>query len=74
MTFNPGDVVRLKSGGPLMTVVEVGETAMLKEPAVFCTWFESEGGKNVLKKEAFAPAVLEIANSKNPVSVRPRNF
>ena len=47
---------------------------MLNEPVVFCTWFESEGRKNVLKKEAFAPAVLEIANSKNPIRVRPQNF
>jgi uncharacterized protein YodC (DUF2158 family) len=35
--FKPGDVVRLISGGPLMTVVTIGP-----EPAVRCLWY-SEG-------------------------------
>ena len=35
-----GDVVRLKSGGPKMTVTEVGET-MTGEMTVWCAWFVS---------------------------------
>ncbi|WP_244601506.1 MULTISPECIES: DUF2158 domain-containing protein [Rhodoplanes] len=32
--FKPGDLVRVKSGGPIMTVEQVGKTAMLEEDAV----------------------------------------
>lgn len=40
-SFNVGDVVQLKSGGPLMTVTEVEDTT------VWCVWFdktEQKGG------------------------------
>ena len=33
VTFEPGDVVELKSGGPAMTVIEV------KEDGVHCIWY-----------------------------------
>jgi len=33
MPFNVGDVVQLKSGGPLMTVTGVGSN-------ITCTWFD----------------------------------
>ncbi len=47
--MNKGDVVQLKSGGPVMTVEEVsGE-------GVFCTWFD----KNKKRcSDTFAPEVL----------------
>jgi uncharacterized protein YodC (DUF2158 family) len=32
--FKPGDLVRVKSGGPVMTVEQVGKTAMLEDDAV----------------------------------------
>jgi uncharacterized protein YodC (DUF2158 family) len=51
-TFKPGDVVRLKSGGPAMTVMHedtLGNAA--------CQWFE----KNQLKSGSFPEAVLEAA-------------
>lgn len=35
--FKTGDVVRLKSGGPTMTVSEIESTT----GAVLCTWFDS---------------------------------
>ena len=42
--FQKGDVVILKSGGPLMTVAEVGNYAgdfgMGPEDGVQCVWFE----------------------------------
>ena len=36
--FKPGDVVRLKSGGPAMTVTAIGEDG--GETKAFCVWFE----------------------------------
>lgn len=50
--FAPGDVVRLKSGGPLMTVSEVGTVA------VCCDWFASPDYSNVVR-ETFKPEVLK---------------
>jgi uncharacterized protein YodC (DUF2158 family) len=48
-TFKPGDAVRLKSGGPLMTVKS------LQGNDVICVWFEGE-----MKKESeFLAATLE---------------
>ncbi|WP_293509143.1 DUF2158 domain-containing protein [Parvibaculum sp.] len=59
--FNPGDVVRLKSGGPNMTVESVGERAMMGGEAVFCIWFEKVGNKQVVKRDAFPPVTLQVA-------------
>lgn len=39
MSFEVGDTVILKSGGPVMTVTYVG-----REGKVDCTWFNKEGG------------------------------
>jgi uncharacterized protein YodC (DUF2158 family) len=38
MTFNVGDIVQLKSGGPDMTVTRIGASA--GEPMLWCTWFD----------------------------------
>ncbi|MHA6641112.1 YodC family protein [Mesorhizobium sp. A623] len=38
-SFKPGDVVRLKSGGPQMTVSD----ASAASGAVMCNWFNREG-------------------------------
>lgn len=47
--FHPGDIVRLKSGGPLMGVVEVdGE-------AVRCRWHDKDG----MHDRVFTEAELE---------------
>lgn len=52
MTFTPGTVVRLKAGGPLMTVSH--ETF---EGKLWCQWFEG----STLKEGAFNVAALEQA-------------
>lgn len=36
MAFKPGDTVRVKSGGPIMTVEEVED-----HDRVFCTWMDT---------------------------------
>lgn len=53
-TFKPTDVVMVRSGGPRMTVTQVGEAAMTGEPRVWCTWFE--GTKK--REDTFAPEAL----------------
>lgn len=40
--FQVGDVVRLKSGSPAMTVTNVGETAMTGVMSVWCAWFDQK--------------------------------
>ncbi|GEO80969.1 YodC family protein [Pararhodospirillum oryzae] len=59
MEFKPGDVVRLKSGGPAMTVESVGDHYMTGETGVTCVWFEKVGNKSNNKRERFSPVVLE---------------
>ena len=62
MDFKVGDVVKLKSGGPDMTVSFVGEKTFLhgmKVPVVSCTWFV---GKK-LEAKSFDPALLMLVNS-----------
>ena len=44
MDFAPGDVVQLKSGGPIMTFADVSGT-------ILCIWIE--------KNKPFPPIVLE---------------
>jgi uncharacterized protein YodC (DUF2158 family) len=53
--WKPGDVVRLKSGGPTMTVVTVGES-QFGEPTVWCEWFDD---KNQPQKHTFSPTSLQ---------------
>ncbi len=62
--FRKGDVVKLKSGGPLMTVSNIGE--YLGEQKVWCVWFE----KTKKFEETFAPEVLAIAGSPTGFSGR----
>ena len=38
--MNPGDVVVLKSGGPLMTVDVVGDH--YGTPTIWCSWFDGK--------------------------------
>lgn len=40
MDFAIGDVVQLKSGGPVMTVTQVGNAAMTGKPTVWTQWFD----------------------------------
>ena len=54
MSLQVGEVVRLKSGGPAMTVVATGARA---EPGVVeCAWFDSE---DAYATASFPPRALE---------------
>ena len=47
------NTVRLKSGGPLMTVINIIQNAL--GPNVECQWFDNQGSK---KSDWFIEAVL----------------
>ena len=49
-TFTPGDIVRLKSGGPKMTVLDA------KGEAVTCKWFDRNGK---LHSDGFPALLIE---------------
>jgi len=57
MTFTPGDVVRLKSGGPKMTVLET------KDDMVTCKWFDRNGK---LHSDGFNLALVETFIARPP--------
>lgn len=55
--FKKGDQVKLKSGGPTMTVQNIGDySPMGPEDGVSCTWFDA---KHVRQEDTFDAAVLE---------------
>lgn len=58
--FTKGDVVQLKSGGPLMTVADLGDYSFSAGPqnGVKCVWFEKT--KNF--EDVFDAAVLKKAS------------
>lgn len=39
--FKPGDTVRVKSGGPIMTISQVAEDS-LGEMTAWCSWFDGQ--------------------------------
>lgn len=52
--INKGDVLRLKSGGPKMTVTNVGDGPL--GSFVECAWFDQAGKKC---EDTFPPEALE---------------
>lgn len=56
MSFTPGDVVQMKSGGPLMTVISVEDGDFI------CSWMERSGPQNspryAKKQERFSSVEL----------------
>jgi uncharacterized protein YodC (DUF2158 family) len=59
MSFKVGDTVRLKSGSPLMTVINVVPDGP-SEPNVACTWFSDDEAP---RKGEFPEAALEMEES-----------
>ena len=59
--FNKGDTVRLKSGGPLMTVTDLGNYAPKgPENGVKCVWFDGKRREEAL----FDSDALKISDNK----------
>lgn len=57
--FAKGDLVQMKSGGPVMTVADMGNYSgygMGPKDGAKCTWFDK---KDDLKEQVFDVAVLE---------------
>jgi uncharacterized protein YodC (DUF2158 family) len=54
--FEPGTVVRLKSGGPKMTVVNYGKYGYGSKEEYKCKWFDD---KNQLVESTFTENELE---------------
>src|SRR5689334_9682706 len=54
--FNKTDIVQVRSGGPKMTVVNVGKDATFGMPTVWCMWFE--GTKK--QEGSFSPEALQL--------------
>jgi len=44
--FEIGDTVQLKSGGPVMTISNIGEYAGLSGPGASCDWFDGKEKKS----------------------------
>lgn len=65
MTFEIGDIVTLKSGGPKMTVWAVREDSVID-----VEWFAGD----LLQRDAFAPAELIASAADNPRFVTPDTF
>jgi uncharacterized protein YodC (DUF2158 family) len=58
MVFNPGDVVRHKSGGPKMIVVEYGTWGMASEEKGYrCRWWDEKN--TTFSDRVFAEVELE---------------
>lgn len=53
--FKIGDTVRLKSGGPLMTVTDLDNS--IGYLLVYCTWFDEKGDQKYTKLK---PQTLEL--------------
>ncbi|WP_108649246.1 YodC family protein [Dongshaea marina] len=59
--FKIGDVVRLKSGGPAMTVTGSYPHEHNNVKQYYCSWFTSDTAAEV-SKEHFAAPALELTN------------
>jgi uncharacterized protein YodC (DUF2158 family) len=69
--FQKGDIVKLKSGGPIMTVQNIGNYTTI-EDGVLCVWFSE---KKELKEEVFDASVLQKVEQPESSSAQaPRSF
>lgn len=68
MSFAPGDLVRLKSGGSLMTVESVGPGLYSQDDMVFCVWSELQKGRTEIMRDSFPPITLVKSEKPKPTS------
>ena len=62
MSFNVGDTVQLKSGGPDMTITRIGTSG--GETMVWCAWFEGTKDTHAL----FPPGALKKPAEPSPTA------
>jgi uncharacterized protein YodC (DUF2158 family) len=55
MALQPGEIVQLKSGGPLMTVVKVEDAKRIT-----CMWFATDQGE--YRTQVFEQAWLDVVD------------
>jgi uncharacterized protein YodC (DUF2158 family) len=67
MSFKIGEVVKLKSGGPLMTVTGIS-TSEDRPPSLNCSWFDKDNREQV---GSFPADALVVPAAKQPTSPRP---
>jgi uncharacterized protein YodC (DUF2158 family) len=65
--FSSGDTVQLKSGGPVMTIVQYGKFSMGTVEGYKCRWFDD---KNKLTEDVFTEAELKSYVQPKPGGVR----
>ena len=70
MHWKAGDVVKLKSGGPLMTVESVNGGPESGGEAVLCVWSEPVSSRQVIQRGTFSTAVLERGRKPEPLALR----
>jgi uncharacterized protein YodC (DUF2158 family) len=59
MDFKVGDIVKLKSGGPKMTIEKTGPlNSNNAETGIHCVWFVNIQGDEQLKDGKFVPETL----------------
>jgi len=57
-----GSVVQLKSGGPKMTVDQVGETQTSGALSAWCTWFTQDKAPWTKESDVFPLTSLKLVN------------
>lgn len=70
MQFEPGDLVRLKSGSSLMTVESVGPGQYTEDVMVNCVWTEQKSGRQEIMRDCFSPVVLEKSEKRKASSTK----
>jgi uncharacterized protein YodC (DUF2158 family) len=66
--FNKGDGVELKSGGPLMVIVQILRSHTSKEPLIKCKWYDREN--NCDRAGVFAESQLRLFDWYNTHSIK----
>lgn len=67
MDFKPGDVVKLKSGSPPMTISSVGSSQMSSRVQAGCIWFDGTAEK----RASFPLETLELVTDQGRLTPGP---
>jgi uncharacterized protein YodC (DUF2158 family) len=59
MRLNIGDLVKLKSGGPPMTIEHLEDATSGDNQVAGCVWFEHHDDRDLLNRDTFSSIILE---------------